>query len=159
MTTSRSPSPPHGYGYRGGQGYANGHANGFVASGNRGKVRYPDHYYINGAGGGTSVQYADRPLYRESSYSDGGYSNEMTESDLARFRSGFEPEMTEAPLILDGGRDAPNHILTGEPNSPPFLLAEDGEEMLKYTIYEQRSPGQRNVIGTLTTVRGRCFCF
>ncbi|XP_022671776.1 uncharacterized protein LOC111254806 isoform X1 [Varroa destructor] len=68
--------------------------------------------------------------------------------------SGFEPEMTEAPLILDGGRDAPNHILTGEPNSPPFLLAEDGEEMLKYTIYEQRSPGQRNVIGTLTTVRG-----
>lgn len=154
MTTSRSPSPPHGYGYRGGEGYVNGHVNGYA--GEAGSFRYPDYerqqHRANGAPGGQyppSVD--DERLYRQGYSGDNGYPDEMTASDSGRFRSAIEPEMTETPLIIDGQE----HMLAGEADSPPLLLNENSEEMLKYTIYEQRPEGQRNVIGTLTTVRGR----
>ncbi|XP_028966565.1 uncharacterized protein LOC114828068 [Galendromus occidentalis] len=62
--------------------------------------------------------------------------------------SALGPGMTDDdnPLIIPNG-----YPQTAD--SPPFIT-EEGEEMLKYTIYDQQQDGIRNVIGTLTTVRG-----
>ena len=75
--------------------------------------------------------------------------DEMTQNSSLPYRSSLGPEMTDDdnPLIIPNGYP---HTA----DSPPFIT-DEGEEMLKYTIYDQQPDGIRNVIGTLTTVRGK----